>query len=234
MTANARWQDVSASNLASSSVPGFKRQDVAFSTLAAEAMNKSQASHLGLPKANAVTSFNQGEMRSTGVPTDMALEGKGFFTVRLPDGTEGYTRDGEFHINGNGELVTKQGYAVLGDGGPIQLDRNNPAPLTIGETGEIRQGNELKGTLQITDFNDTNLLTASGGGFFVARDPNLQPMEMDTPQIRQGVLENSNTSAVLEMTGLISSMRAFEANQKVIQMHDERMGKAIQEIANPN
>lgn len=233
MTANARWQEVVAGNLAASAQPGFKRQEVTFSAIAAGQSTVGGTAY-ALPKASVGTSFRPGELRPTSVPTDLALEGKGFFAVRLPDGNEAYTRDGEFHVNSDGALVTKQGYPVMGDSGPIQLDRNSGAPLTISLDGEVRQGADLKGKLKAVDFNNTDLLSPAGGGNFLANDPAIQPVLLDAPVIRQGFLESANTSSVMEMAGLISAMRAFESSQKVVQTQDERMSKAIQELANPN
>jgi len=232
MTANARWQEVISGNLAASTVPGYKRQEVSFSAIAAgKGLGDSSYS---LPKASTVTSFRQGELRPTSVPTDVALEGKGFFSVRMPDGSEGYTRDGEFHVNAQGEMVTKQGHQVMGDSGSIQLDRNSTAPLTISADGEVRQGSEVKGKLKVTEFKDPQLLTDAGAGCFLANDPKIVSQPATTPQVRQAYLESSNTTSVLEMASLISAMRAFEASQKVVQAQDDRMGKAIQDIANPN
>ena len=232
MTANARWQDTISGNLAASTVPGYKRQEISFSAI--EAGQTAANAKYALPQANVVTSFRQGELRPTSVPTDVALEGKGFFSVRMPNGAEGYTRDGEFHVNAQGELVTKQGYQVMSDGGNIQLDRNNAAPISISATGEVRQGAELKGKLKLTEFAKPQLLTDAGSGCFIATDPKLMPMAATGTQVRQGFLENANTTSVLEMASLISAMRAFEASQKVVQAQDDRMGKAIQDIANPN
>ncbi|MGA1238314.1 MAG: flagellar hook-basal body complex protein, partial [Limisphaerales bacterium] len=125
ITANARWQELITENLAATSVPGFKRQD-----LAAEVVESGLSVADGaetdfvMPQMVARTNFTQGEMRVTGVNTDVAIDGVGFFEVELPDGTLGYTRDGEFHVNGQGDLVTKEGFTMMGENGPIQFDLN--------------------------------------------------------------------------------------------------------------
>src|SRR5690606_21018369 len=112
-------------------------------------------------------SFATGEMRYTGVATDLAVEGSGFFEIQLPNGTIAYTRDGEFHVNAQGQLVTKQGFLVLGDGGPVQLDLDNPAPITIAPSGEISQGADIGGRLRIVMFeNEQALQPVSGSCFF--------------------------------------------------------------------
>src|SRR2546421_12269743 len=105
LNANGRWQDSIAQNLAAASIPGFKKQDLSFGAIAA-GMKSAPApdTHSSL-----ATNFSPGELRFTGVKTDVALEGSGFFAVQLPDGNIGYTRDGEFQTNASGELISKQG-----------------------------------------------------------------------------------------------------------------------------
>lgn len=237
LNANSRWQEVIAENLASSSIPGYKRQDLTFSAIQggidpSAAPNLSK--HWSLPKADTATSFQQGELKYTGVKTDVAIDGPGFFEVQLADGRPGYTRDGEFGLNSEGQLVTKQGYLVMGDTGPIQFDRNISAPISISPSGEVVQGTDRRGTLSVVSFNQPQLLTAAGGSLFIANNVGLRSSQVTTPSIRQGFLESANTSPVQEMANLISVMRTFEANQKSIQAHDDRMSRAITELGNPN
>jgi flagellar basal body rod protein FlgG len=238
MNASARWQEVISDNLAASQIPGFKKQDLSFSAVQAGYLQRAPgtspiASHRFLmPQAGAATNFQPGELRSTGVPTDLAVEGPGFFQVQLPDGTHGYTRDGEFNVNAQGQLTTKQGLLVLGETGPVQLDVNNAGPISISPTGEVSQGGDLKGQLKITEFANPGALTATGTGFFIVTDPAAQPQAATNSLVRQGFLESANTSSVTEMSNLISAMRLFEANQKVIQMEDDRVGRLISDVAN--
>lgn len=237
MNANARWQEAISENLASASIPGFKKQNLSFEAVQAGVMPQATMDprlRFTLPQATTSTNFAPGELRATGVNTDVAIDGKGFFEVQLPNGARAYTRDGEFQINSLGQLATKSGSLVLGESGPIQLDQSNPAPLSISATGELSQGAELKGKLKIVDFDQPNLLTQVSGGCFMANNPNLQPNDLTQPSLRQGFLEAANTSPVTEMANLINVMRAFEANQRVVQMQDERMGRAISELGNPN
>jgi len=227
MTAAARWQEMISQNLAAGTVPGFKRQEVAFATLA-----PAHLPHVALSTARVVTNFSQGQIRPTGSPTDVALDGPGFFEVQLPAGQTAYTRDGEFRLDPQGQLVTKQGYPVMGDGGPIQLDLNNPAPLSIGADGTVSQGAEVKGKLKTVAFQDPTLLQPIGQGQFLATAPGLVPLAATTA-FRQGYLESGNASPVTEMAHLIAAMRQFEATQRVVQAHDDRLGKAISELGNP-
>jgi flagellar basal-body rod protein FlgF len=236
LNANTRWQESIAQNLASSSVPGFKKQELSFSAIQAGLISPNSAkvsgvsSHFLLPRANVSTNFQTGEMKRTDLNTDVAIEGPGFFEIRLPNGTTGYTRDGEFQPNAQGLLTTKQGHFVMGNTGPIQLDPNSSEVLSISQTGEVSQGTDLKGKIKLVDFNDLQLLTPISGGVFLATNSNLQPAEVANPSLRRGFLEGANTSGVTEMVNLISAMRMYETNQRVIQMQDDRMGRAISEL----
>ena len=240
LNANTRWQEVIAENMAAASVPGYKRQDVSFQAFAAgmvpptSQITSTQGSVWAMPTANTHTSMAPGEMRHTGVQTDLGIQGKGFFEVQMSNGALAYTRDGEFSINGNGQLTTKQGYLVQGDGGPIQVDRASVDPITVATDGTVSQGSVIRGSLKIVEFNKPELLTPISGGLFIHRDPNVQTLSNTTPSVRQFYLEQANTSAVSEMANMITVMRASEANQRIIQMEDERMGRAISELGNPN
>ncbi len=234
LNANSRWQEAISENLASASIPGFKKQDISFETVQSglQSLAKSQ-NKVGLPNATTATNFTQGDMKYTGIKTDVAIEGKGFFEIQLPNGSLGYTRDGEFQVNGQGQIVTKSGNAVVTDGGTATIDRNDPNPISISSTGEISQGSARKGKLKIVEFNDPHLLTGIGAGSFVANNSSLVATTNAQPALRDGFLEAANTSPVAEMANLISAMRAFETTQKTIQMNDDRMGRVITDLGNP-
>ncbi len=236
MTANSRWQDIISENLAGSSVPGYRKQQISLEAVKAGLMPagsaKGGAQFFVIPKTAAVTSFQPGEIQPTGNKTDAALEGKGFFSIQLPNGKTALTRDGEFQVNSTGQLVTKEGYTVLGDGGAIKVDAKSPAPFSISTNGTVSQGSEVKGKLKLVDYADPKLLTPLSGSYFTAEGTSAKEQPA-AATVRQGYLEGSNTSTVREMSNLLTAMRTFEANQKIIQMQDERLGKAISELGNP-
>lgn len=239
LTASNRWQEVISENLAASSIPGFKRQELSFAAIQAGMMSASArpggaAQPFVIPQTSASTNFAQGEMRFTGAKTDLAIEGGAFFEVQLPNGQTGYTRDGEFHVTAAGQIVTKQGYPVLGSNGPVQIDPRNPEPITVSAKGEISQGNDVKGSLKLVGFDDPQKLTRVGSGFYLATSPEIQKSEETPATVRQGYLETSNTTPVAEMAHLMSAMRTFEANQRMIQLHDDRLNKAITELGSPS
>ena len=231
-----RWQETIAENLSSAAVPGFKKQDVSFEAVQAghhhvtAAPGSSANGSVWMQTGHPATNFQPGEFRTTNVKTDLAIDGKAFFEVQLPNGSSAFTRDGEFQVSSTGQLVTKEGYTVMGDSGPIQLDLNNHTELSISATGEVSQGTDLKGRIRLTEFNKPQALTRISGGYFAAtsNEPGATPATSST--VRQGMLEAANTSVVREMANLMVAMRTFEANQRMAQLHDDRMGRAITDL----
>ena len=232
LNANSRWQESIAENLAASSIPGFKKQELSFRAIAAGLIPAPTQGiqRFSLPHGASATNFSPGELKFTGLKTDVALEGPGFFAVQMPDGATAYTRDGEFRMSAAGQLVTKQGHAVLGEAGPIQLDPTNPAPLSISPAGEISQGTDIKGTLKAVTFNDPALLMPISSGYFLANNPKVKISPSPETSFHQSYLEGANTSPTIEMAHLITAMRTYEANQRVIQAQDERMARAISDL----
>jgi len=234
MNATERWQDLVADNLSLASIPGARQQEISFSAVQAGMATGTPGSaddRMVIPFAGATTNFSQGELKATGGNLDFALEGPGFFTVQMPDGSKGYTRDGEFQLNSQGQLTTKQGFPVIGDSGALAFDPNNPAPINISATGEVSQGADSKGKIAITEFGNMKALTASAAGYFQADGPLALPKPAVATNVRQGFVEASNTSPTLAMASLITSMRMFETNQKVMTMQSDRMTKAITDLS---
>jgi flagellar basal-body rod protein FlgF len=237
MNASSRWQEVIADNLAASQVPGFKKQDMSFSAVQAGYLTGTGSaggvSRACVPLAGTATNFQSGQLHPTLTTTDFAVEGPGFFEVKLPDGNAAYTRDGEFRVTLKGDLLSKQGLPVMGKSGPIKLDPRSASPMTVSETGEIKQDGTVKGQLKITEFDNPAALENSATGLFLVNNASVQAHAAKASLVRQGFLENANLSTMVEMGNLISAMRFYEANNKVIQSHDERVGKLITDVANP-
>src|ERR1700677_5154306 len=202
---------------------------------ASSASNLPQA--FTIPTTTMATNFKAGELKYTGDKTDVAIEGKAFFQVKLPDGATALTRDGEFQLNSKGQLVTKDSYlvaaTVAGADGPIQLSPDNSGPISISTSGDVRQGSTLLGKLKLADVNVRQKITQISGAYFIAEDPKALTVPT-TSTVRQGYLESANSSAVHEMASLMTAMRGFEANTHVIQIQDDRLGKAIATLGNPS
>jgi len=154
-----------------------------------------------------------GELQLDGVSTHMALRGDGFFA--LADGT--YTRDGSFHLDREGTLVTRDGVPVLGDSGELQVPLG--AEVTVGPDGTVRAGTVLGGTeelgrLQVVSLRDPNPLGGNRWGG--------TPGEMaERTTVVQGAVEGSNADTMRGMIEMIEASRFFEAQQKVIQASDD-------------
>lgn len=231
MNATERWQDMVAENLSAASVPGARQQEISFSAVQAGLSAGSAGTNFVIPTATATTSFQQGELKATGGKLDLALEGPGFFGVQLPDGSKAYTRNGQFKLNSQGQLVSMQGFPVAGTGGTLKFDPNNTAPIDISPTGEVSQGADIKGQIAVTEFGNPKALTMADAGFFTADSVVAQARPATTTGVRQGFTEASNASPTLAMASLITSMRMFETNQKVMTMQSDRMSKSITELS---
>lgn len=170
------------------------------------------------------TDFNQGHLITTSNPLDLAIRGEGFFQVQTPEGIK-YTRDGSFSLSSNGYLVTKEGYYVLGENGPLQLLQTGD--ITISQQGEVFVNDEYIDRLNIVTFADLNQLQKQGDNLYFT---DAVPEPLQDADVVQGALEGSNISIVAEMVDLISAFRAYEANQKVIQTHDTTLDRAINDV----
>ena len=236
MNATEQWQEMLSGNLAAASVAGARKREISFSAveagLAPQGSGFSNNNYV-IPAASSALNFQQGELHPTGEATDVALEGPGFLTLQTADGQLAYTRNGEFQVNAKGELTTTRGDLVMGSNGPIRLVPGSSAPVAISAVGEVSQGAAKRGKLQVTDFNKPGLLSSLGGSLYRADNPDIQGSDATGTAVRQGFLENANTAPVTEMSGLITAMRMFESNQKVLQMQSDRMSREISDLGNP-
>ncbi|MBN1826846.1 MAG: flagellar hook basal-body protein [Candidatus Eisenbacteria bacterium] len=217
-------QDMLASNLANLSTPGFKAtrvfQDVLSDVDAGAARNAEGAQRVYID-------FSQGTIRPTGADLDMALEGEGFFTVLTPNG-ERYTRDGGFGLSGDGTLVDRSEYPVLGESGPIVLD--GARTIEVDESGEIFAGGESIGRLEIKNFTNTEELRHEGAGLFAPRPgARLQETEPDV-RVHQRCLEDSNVNTIDETIRMTTLLRGYEASQRMLQLQNEALGRVVNEL----
>ncbi|RKD30924.1 flagellar hook-basal body protein [Thermohalobacter berrensis] len=170
--------------------------------------------------------FSQGDIVETGNNLDFALKGDGFFKVYTGDGIM-YTRDGSFSLNDRGELVTSEGYFVIGQYGSIVLEGDN---FSINENGEILQNGEVIDRLDIIDIENKESLRKQGNNLYKIAD-NAEAKEVAfNGQVIQGALESSNIDTIKEMVNMITLLRNYEASQKVIKMQDELLGKVANDL----
>ena len=180
--------------------------------------------------------FVQGSLQTTDNPTDLGIQGEGFFRIQLPDGTTAYTRDGSWKLNSEGRFVTSDGYYPVDS---IQIDPQAPRDsISIGQDGTVTYsldgGNTISngGQFILTRFINPAGLTSIGRNLFIESAASGEPVE-DTPGLNgmgflsQGTLEMSNVQIVEEMVNMIISQRAYESNSKAVTTSDSML-----EIAN--
>ncbi len=215
----SRQMDLIAQNIANASTPGYKKDRISFRDHLVRGDNQISVESAGrvmTKKSEEVTDFSGGALKRTGNSLDVAINGDGFFA--LENGK--YTRNGNFKLDGEGNLVNQSGLKVLGDGGPLTIQGSK---IDITPSGEILVDNISSGTLQVVDFPDKNVLVRLDGGVFTTEETG---EEIDSA-ISQGFLEESNVNAVRELVNMINSQREFETYQKMIQSFDEAAGKSI-------
>ena len=245
MTAQQTQLDVISHNLANVSTTGFKRNNAVFEDLIYQNLRQvgSQTTegnqlptglHLGLGVNVVATSrnFTQGSLQQSGNSLDVAINGNGFFEVTLPDGTTGYTRAGNFTRNGNGDVVTNEGYPLIP---AINLQVGDT--LDIGADGRVsitRAGVTTPGPqIELANFVNPAGLEPLGNNLYretvASGGPQAgNPLTNSLGEIRHKFLENSNINVVEELVSMIQTQRAYEMNSKAIQTSDQMLAKLSQ------
>lgn len=184
----------------------------------------------GLRLEKMQTNFTQGSFEETGNPLDLGIEGNGFFRINTPQG-EMYTRNGNFTLNANGEIVTKEGYPLMGQYGSIMIEGEfQTADFRIAEDGAVILKGEFIDQIDVLNITNVNELRKYGEGYYQIAEGSEVKTEAFQGKIMQGYLETSNINAIEEMVDMISILRLYEANQKVVQAYDEILQKAVNEI----
>jgi flagellar basal-body rod protein FlgF len=183
--------------------------------------------------------FGAGAIEQTGNPLDVALDGNSFLAVQTPAG-ERYTRDGGLQINSQGQLTTTDGNLVLGTGGPITFQPND-SDITISSDGTItvREGvntltDAVRGKLRIANFAAPQQLLKEGANLY-SSPAGVTAQADTTSRVRQGFIEKSNVSSVVEMSHLIEASRAYTSIAGMVQQQSDTRRNAIEKLADvPN
>ncbi len=237
-----------SNNLANANTFGYKRtrvdfQDLLYQTIKPAGTNAYTTSKLptgiqighGVRVAGTRRVFTEGSFRVTENPLDIAIAGKGFFRIQLPDGSIGYTRDGAFNLDETGNIVNSDGFLL---DPPIQIPQEATA-INISEEGIVsvisQPGNQTvqQGTIQIATFVNPSGLSALGKNIFVETEASGQAQQVVPGQngagiLQQGFLENSNVSIAEELVNLITAQRAYEVNSRAVRTGDEMIQTAVQ------
>jgi flagellar basal-body rod protein FlgG len=234
-----------AHNLSNVNTTGFKKARVEFEDLVYD-----QSKQAGSPTSTAgeapigfeiglgtrpvatARDFGRGNLRSTNNPLDLAIEGRGFFQITLPDGQTAYSRSGALHLSAEGTVVTNEGYPLE----PQISIPENALSITVSKEGIVsvslpgEGAPQEVGTIELASFQNAAGLTALGGTLFGVSSASGEPTTAVPGQegigtIVQGFLEDSNVSVVEEMVNMILAQRAYEANSRVVRTSDEMLAQ---------
>lgn len=246
MAAQTTNVDVIANNLANVNTAGFKRgranfQDLMYQQVKSPGAEASAAGTqlpsgvqigLGVKTASIEYVFSEGSFQQTSNTLDIAIQGRGFFQVQLPNGEIGYTRAGSFSRDAQGQLVTANGNVVQPTitlpADTLNINIGQDGTVSIGQPGGV---STIVGQLQTVDFSNPAGLTHLGNSIFQASNASGQPLtgtpgENGFGGLGQGMIEMSNVNMVDEMVNLIAAQRAYEMNSKSVQAADEMLQNA--------
>jgi len=222
--------EVITNNLANVSTSGYKRDELSFSGMlnplpAPEVPTTNNIADLDTVFAKFATDYTQGNMQRTDNPLDLALEGDGFFVVQHANEIR-YTRSGNFSLNGLGQLVTADGYPVLGVNGVIQIQGDQ---VDVDDAGQIMVDGNPVAQLRLTSFQYPDELMKAGNNTFVTKNAGVTEMP-STARVEQGFIEMSNVNPIYEMVKMVEAMRIYESYQKTAQLVNETLEKANSEL----
>jgi flagellar basal-body rod protein FlgG len=248
MEAQQTQLDTISHNLANVSTNGFKRGHVVFEDLIYQNLRQAGANSseqttlptglqvgLGVRPVATARIFSQGNLQQSSNPLDIAVRGNGFFAVQMPDGTTGYTRDGSFQVDAQGQLVTNNGYTVQ----PGITIPPGAQSVTIGADGTVsvvmpgQSQPQSVGQLQLAGFVNPAGLEPKGMNLYAetaaSGTPNTgTPGQNGLGSLQQGFVETSNVNVVEELVSMIQTQRAYEMNSKAIQTSDQMLQKLAQ------
>ncbi len=219
-------------NIANATSTGFRAE--LHKLRAVEVQTEAMHTRAFVVDASVATDFTPGTLQYTGNPYDVAVEGKGWLTVQMPDGTEAYTRNGSLEVSANGILQTRDGRPVVGDGGPVSIPPDNE--IVVGADGSISalqpgQGGVVNvvGQLKLVNPPEETLVRGEDGLFRLQQggaapaDPNVK--------VAGGYVEGSNVNVVDQMVQMISLSRQFEMQTRMLQTAEANDRAAAQVLA---
>jgi len=235
--------DVTSNNIANVNTIGYKKGRAEFADLMYQTMQYAGAATssttmsptgmdvgLGVRPTSIQKSFTQGNFKETGNDLDMVISGNGFFQIQMPDGTTAYSRNGSFKLDGNGTVVTADGYPLMpqlvvpADATKVSIAQDGtvsvlqPGQTALQQIGQIETASFVN-PAGLHALGDNNYINTTASGDAIVGVPGLE----GRGGIRQGFVEMSNVQLVEEMTDLITGQRAYEANSKAILTSDEML-----------
>ena len=210
-----------SNNLANVDTPGYKREAVTFG----EMLYNANRTHQRVGKALKIrTVQDQGVIQQTGNPLDLAISGDGYFRVQTPAGIR-YTRAGNFQLNNVGQVVTPDGYPLLGEGGPVVVQGEK---VEVSREGRFFVDGQQINQLPVVSIAP-NALTKTGENLYQMAEGAEETASQEA-QIQQGHLEKSNVNTVMEMTEMLDLYRSYESQQKMIRASDDLDDLAVRRV----
>ena len=228
-----KQMDIVSNNMANMNTSGFKQDEAIFSsyiveTKGAEGFGKNPVfftQDYGIFK-----DFQEGLFQETGNQLDVAIQGDGFFAIETPNG-ERYTRKGQFSLDYEGKIVTKEGDVLLSTNSEPFFLAPGEKDITISETGDVSTENGVIGRLKIVAFADNQKLKKIGNTMFENVEGNAMSIGLDNVLIKQKVVEKSNVQPIVEMSKMIKLQRSYEYVQQMIDEEHERLSNTISTYA---
>lgn len=237
-----------ANNLANATTPGYKVENIQVQSfpevlvvqqggpkrrvgeVVPGAPQKIGSLGMGAQVAGVSIDHTPGAVQETGKVTDIVLKGPGFLAINAPVAGDPervcYTRNGAFQVDAEGYLTVSGGYRVLGEDGAIKV---GDTAFKVAPDGTIEVDGTVVDQLRLVEFADTNGLRKEAGGIFVdVQEAGGSQASLTT--VAPGYLERSNVNVIDEMVGLISVIRSYEANQRLIQAYDEQLAKTVNQV----
>ena len=231
-----RRLDIAANNMANANTVGFKREQALFHEYVeqttgaplAEAKNTSFVLDYG-----AIHDTSQGAFQATGNPLDVMIDGPGYLSVEMADGSTAYTRAGFIKVLENGELGTAGGQRILGEGGaPIVIPQDQRAGLSVAPDGTIAGPQGPLGRIALTRFANEASVVQRGDGFVMGQEP--AEMAAAETRLKSGGVEGSNVQPIVETTRMVQILRSYESSVKMADQIAQMRQKAIERLGRTN
>lgn len=224
-----RQMDVISNNLANASTAGFKGEEMLFSQYLVRPRGTNNPLAF-VEDAGTVRDLRQGPISKTGNPLDFAISGQGYFAVQTPLGTR-YTRNGHFQLDSQGQIVTNDGYPLIGSGSQPIVVPGGSGGITVAPDGtvSVSQGGQssIVGQVQLADFAVPQAVTPSANGLWVT-DQQPQPANAT---VQQGMIEESNVQSVVELTRMLKVARESGMSSNFLTEEDQRRSNAIDKLS---
>lgn len=228
-----KQMDIVSNNMANMNTSGYKQDEAIFSSYLVQTKNA-----IGFGKTpvfftqdfGTFKDFAEGSFQETGNPLDVAIQGDAFFAIETPQG-ERYTRKGQFSLDYEGKIVTKEGDILLSQNNEPFFLAPGEKEISISESGEVSTENGVIGRIKLVKFADNQKLSKIGGTMFANTDGNTMISGVDEVRVKQRMVEKSNVEPIVEMSKMIKLQRSYEYVQQMIDEEHERISNTISTYA---